>query len=196
MPTDDERQAVVDRIQQALAADLIAFDELDDRFALVYGATSRAELEHVAATVPQLPVPPPPAVARHIAPSSSLSVAGDIKIGGWLALADTLRASSVIGDVVIDLSSTAIDSGATVDVKTVLGDVKLILPDGVRVQLETNSLIGDRDSRVVAPREGAPVVRLSVFSVLGDVKVYSLSEVPEGSLRKLWRSLRRDSTAQ
>lgn len=33
---------------------------------------------------------------------------------------------------------------------------------------------------------------MKILSVIGDAKVYSLSQIPEGKLRKLWRKLRSD----
>lgn len=62
-PTALDRQAMVDRIQQALAEDAIDFAEIDERFAKVYAATTRAELEAAASGLPELRRPPPPVAA-------------------------------------------------------------------------------------------------------------------------------------
>ncbi|MEL7158400.1 MAG: DUF1707 domain-containing protein, partial [Actinomycetota bacterium] len=107
-PTEQERQAMIDRIQQALAEDQIEFSDLDGRFEQVYAATTTAELEAAAAGLPELRQPPPPVVARHLAPQSSLSLVGDVKLGGWLAVDDDLTATAVFGDAVVDLSSAAL----------------------------------------------------------------------------------------
>ncbi|MEL7157307.1 MAG: LiaF domain-containing protein, partial [Actinomycetota bacterium] len=149
------------------------------------------ELEAAAAGLPELRQPPPPVVARHLAPPSSLSLLGDVKLGGWLAVDDDLTATAVFGDAVVDLSSAALPAeGVRIDVRSVVGDVKVIVPDGARVQLQSTAVIGDRKSRLVDPIDGAPTVRIRAFTVLGDAAVYSLSEVPEGALRRLWTALR------
>lgn len=184
---------MVDRIQQALAEDHIEFHEIDDRLEKVYAANSGAELELAGAGLPELRQPPPPVAARHLAPASSTSIVGDVKIGGWLAVDEEMAVFSAIGDVVVDLSSASIPAdGVTVKVRSLIGDVKVIVADGARVQLDVSTVIGDRKSVLSPPVEGAPVVRVKCFSLIGDAKVYSLSEVPEGALRRLWRSLRSD----
>lgn len=191
-PTDAERQLVIDRVQQAMAEDQLAFEELDDRFAAVYGATTMGELERVTADLPVPKQPPPPPTARHLAPASSISVIGDAEVGGWIAVGDELTVATLIGDATVDLSSAAIGpDGVKVNARSIIGDVKVIVPDGARVQVEVANLIGDKKQLLAPPIDGGPVVRIKGFSAIGDVRVYSLSLVPDGKLRKLWESLRR-----
>lgn len=190
-PTDDDRRRVIDRIQQALAEDRIAFEELDRRFEAVYGATTASELEAITSDLPELHSPPPPVPARHLAPSSRLSLIGDVKIGGWLAVEDGITVTSLIGDTTIDLSSAHLDPGGVrIVVRSLIGDVKIIVPDGARVQAQVNGLIGDDRQVLVPPVAGGPTIRIQTFSVVGDAQVYSLSLVPPGPLRRLWATLR------
>jgi len=191
--TEHHRQAAVDRIQRALAEDRVKFEELDERFGAVYRATTVAELETVVADLPAPAQPPPPvAAARHLAPRRSFALIGETKIGGWLALDGDIEATAGIGDIVIDLSSAAIPSeGITVTVRALIGDVKVIVPDGARLQVSMMTLIGDRKERLAPGVEDGPVVRLRIMTLIGDAAVYSLSQVPVGALRKLWTALRR-----
>lgn len=183
---------MVDRIQQALAEDLIPFDELDDRFAAVYGATTRGELERIGSEVPVLRYQPPPPTARHLAPASQFSLLGDIEVGGWVATGQELNLTGVIGDIAVDLSSASIDpAGVTVQVRSLVGDARVIVPDGARVQVDTTLLIGDKRQALSPPMEGGPLVRITGIQLVGDLEVYSLSLVPEGKLRRLWSKLRR-----
>lgn len=197
-PTDAERRQVVDRIQQALAEDLIAFDELDDRFSAVFGASSQTELQLVVNDLP-VPVsaPPPAPSARHPAPRTQFSLLGDVKIGGWIAVDSDMTVTAVFGDIVIDLSSAGIGSeGVTINVRSVFGDAKVIVPDGARVQVNATQMIGDQRQELSLPVEGSPLVRIAGFQAVGDLKVYSLSLVPEGALRRLWAKLRRTGGSQ
>ncbi len=190
-PTDAERQLVIDRIQQAMAEDHLAFEELDDRFGAVYAAATMGELERATADLPVLHQPPPPSTARHLAPASNVSLIGDAEVGGWIAVGDDLTVATLIGDATVDLSSAAIGpDGVTVSARSIIGDVKVIVPDGARVQVDASTLIGDKRQGLSTPIEGGPVVRVKAFSAIGDVRVYSLSLVPEGKLRKLWGALR------
>lgn len=196
VPTDEDRQAVVAAIQQALADERLAFDELDERFGAVYAAGTQAELRAVVADLPELRRSPPPPEARHLAARSSFKLLGDTRIGGWLALEGDLTTVSVIGDTVIDVSSATIpEGGVTVDAWSLIGDVKVIVPDGVRVQSQVISLLGDREERLTPPRPGAATVRIRIQLALGDAEVYSLSEVPVGRLRRLWAALRSSDDA-
>lgn len=190
-PTDADRQAMVDRIQQALAADLVAFEEVDERFAAIYRAETLTELERVAADLPRPPQPPPPVTGRHLAPSQRFTLIGDTKIGGWLTFEGQTTVTAGIGDTTVDLSSALIGpDGVVISVRRLIGAVKVIVPDGARVQVEDITLIGDRREILTPPSVGGPTVRIRVFGLIGDVRVYSLSQVPEGPLRRLWAALR------
>ena len=57
-PTDDEREAVVVRLHEAVGAGRLDLAEFDRRAALVYGASSRSELS--SATADLVPAPPRP----------------------------------------------------------------------------------------------------------------------------------------
>ena len=56
---EHERQATIQQIQGAMADGDVEFEELDDRFAQVYRAETRAELAAVVADLPQRPRPAP-----------------------------------------------------------------------------------------------------------------------------------------
>lgn len=191
IPSEDERQQVIDRIQQALAEDQIEFNELDQRFAAVYAATTRAELLQVVSDLPAPRLPPPPVTARHPAPSSQFSLIGDVEVGGWVTMDETLTMTSLIGDATIDLSSASFGpDGLVVTARSLVGDVKVIVPDGARVQIDAFMLVGDKRQNLSPPIDGGPLIRINVLNLIGDVKVYSLSLVPEGRLRQLWSKFR------
>lgn len=191
-PTEAERQRAIDRIQQALAEDQIEFNELDDRFGAVYAATTRAELERVTADLPVPQYQPPAPAARHPAPSTQFSLLGDVKVGGWLAMGQDLTVTAVIGDAIVDLSSASIGpEGVTVNLRGLLGDARIIVPDGARVQVDATVIIGSKRLELSPPMEGGPLIRIDGLQAIGDLRVYSLSLVPDGALRRLWTKLRR-----
>lgn len=187
----DPQQVALDRIQYALANDSIEFDELDGLYERLYAATTAAEIE---AAVNHLPVPvqlPPPNM-RHFAPANSFSFFGDVKIGGWLAVGPKLSATGLVGDIVIDVSSAVVpEDGLDISTTSLIGDIKIIVPDGARVQASITSFIGDRKEVLAEPIADGPVIRITSFNMVGDTKIYSLSLVPEGTLRRAWAALRR-----
>jgi hypothetical protein len=180
---------MIRHIQMAMSREEISFEEIDDRFAAVYSATSRAELDRVIDDLPTPPAPaaPPPA---HPVPRQSLSLIGDVKVGGWIEIQSDMNYGTVIGDVVVDLSSATIYEPVTITVWSLIGDSTVILPDGARATLEGFMGIGGRKVDLTDPRHGAPLVTVKVIRLIGDTKLFSLSRVPEGRFRKLWRKLR------
>lgn len=194
IPTDEDRQAVIATVQQALAEDLLHFEDVDERFALIYAAETQADLRAATADLPDLRRPPPRPEGRHLAPSTSVNLIGDTKISGWLAVDGDISVISLIGDVLVDLSTAEIPAeGIAITAIGVIGDIKVILPDGVRVQPQAFSLIGSTKTSLSPPLTGQPTIRVRGVQVIGDTAVYSLSEIPEGPLRRLWAKLRGDS---
>lgn len=180
---------MIRHIQMAMSREEITFEEIDDRFAAVYRATTRAELDRV---IDDLPTPPAPIPAPpgHPVPRQTSAFIGDVKVGGWIEIHSDMTYGTVLGDVVVDLSSANLPDGVTINVWGLIGDTTVILPDGVRATMEGFMGIGDRKVDLTDPRHGAPLVTVKVTKLLGDSKLFSLSRVPEGRFRKLWRKLR------
>lgn len=187
---DNDRAPALHRVQQAVGEDRLPFDELDDRFDAIYAATTRSELDAVVADLPAPAAPPPvrPAAA-HPAPRSSVVLVGDLEVRGPLSVSDGLKATNIIGDTTIDLTEAELGADVTITINSVIGDATVIVPDGVRASLEATTVLGDRIVRLSDARPGSPIVRVNGFSVIGDIKLYSLSRVPEGIFRRIWKRL-------
>ncbi len=188
--TDADRQVVVQHVQRAVVDDIVPFEQLDARLARIHAASTRAELDAAIADLPTPPPPDRPATVGHLAPKESVTLIGDTTIGGWIDVEGDLTAVTVLGDKVIDLSSATLPPEVTISAWTLIGDTTVIVPDGVRTAVSAISVIGDRKTVLAPAQAGAPTVRIESRTLIGDVKVYSLSELPTGKLRKLWRRLR------
>jgi hypothetical protein len=189
-PDDHERQTMVRRIQGAMVDGYIGFDEIDDRFDAIYRAETRADLAAVAADLPVPSSPEPPTIG-HPLPMSNSSVFGDIKVGGWVEVAGgEMSCSTVFGDTVLDLSTAKLPAELFVRTSSVFGDLTVIVPDGARAVAEGMTIFGSRTVDLSPPREGGPLVRVKLSHVFGDIEMYSLSRLPEGKFRKMWRRLR------
>lgn len=189
--SDLERDAAIGRVTQAMVDGYLDFDEIDERFATISRARTEDELQRVVADLPELEVVAP--IARQPMPTNSFSALGDLKQGGWIDVEPYNRVFSVIGDITIDLSTASFPPGGVViEVWQVIGDVKVIVPDGARVQREMFTVIGDQREKLVPPNPVGPEITIKVRTVVGDAKVFSLSQVPLG-LRAAWRKLRSGS---
>lgn len=193
--SDNDRAPALYRVKQAIGSDALQFAELDDRFDSIYAATTRAELEAVVA---DLPTPAAPQPARpeigHPAPQSKFSLIGDIEISGWLDVDGDLQVTNLVGDTTIDLSSASLPDEVVVTVNNLIGDRRIIVPDGARAVLEGGSLLGDSKVLLAEARPGMPTIRVKGLSLVGDIQLYSLSRVPEKLFRRLWKKLKGPTT--
>jgi hypothetical protein len=77
------------------------------------------------------------------------------------------------GDVVLDLRDARVTAPeVTIDAGTVFGDIDLLVPEGVVVEVRSRTFVGDvRQEAGDAGSPGAPRIILEGGSVFGDVKV-------------------------
>lgn len=192
---DNDREVTRRVVQDALAKEQIDFDELDDRFEAIYAASNRAELDAVIADLPTPPPPVPVSIPRgHPIAGAALALFGDIERGGNIEIGSTLSCITVFGDVRLDLSTAHIEDGTTVTVWSLFGEVQVIVPDGIRVAQRGLTIFGDQKAVLSPPFGQAPTITVSSWLIFGDTEIYSLSQVPEGRLRRLWKALRRESS--
>ncbi|MFG6191166.1 DUF1707 domain-containing protein [Nonomuraea sp. JJY05] len=197
--SDAEREAVVEQLRVASVEGRLTLAELTDRTEAAYTATTHAEL---ALLTQDLPAGATPAPAPAPMPSGRkrrwfVGVMGDSKRRGTWRIDQELGAVAVMGDVLLDLREAEVRTDM-VDIMavSVMGDVKIIVPDGVNVDLDGMAVMGDKrvDVLQAAPGMNVPVVRVRAYAVMGDVKVIGDSQaqpVQRGfaAWREHWRRL-------
>jgi hypothetical protein len=171
-PLDGDRRAAQTRLETAVGEGRLTLDEFTERCGRVWGAADRAELQR---TLDDLPVA---VVGQAQASRSTLvSVVGDIRRRGRWSMRSRTTAVRLIGDVELDLRGAVItdDDTITIDVYGLIGDVEVIAPEGVEVELAGFSLIGDRkiDLAPVPRVPGTPTIRVRAFALIGDAKARS-----------------------
>ncbi|MEU9842357.1 DUF1707 domain-containing protein [Actinomadura sp. NPDC048032] len=171
--SDAEREAVVERLRVASVEGRLTFEELTERTEAAYAAVSRGELERITADLPSMGAPganpAPVQVKRRFS-----AVMGDCKERIVGRIDGPLEAVSVMGDVELDLRGAQVPTGEVhICVTAVMGDVKIIVPDGVSIVLTGHNFLGDRRVAVRDPHPGArvPVVRVTATAVMGDIKI-------------------------
>ena len=95
-----------------------------------------------------------------------VAVMGDSKRRGKWRIDKPLGAVAVMGNVVLDLREAEVRTGVVDIVATaVMGDVKIIVPDGVDVNLGGIAIMGDKKVQVIeAPPENVPLIRVRACS--------------------------------
>lgn len=199
--SDAEREAVVERLKWASVEGRLSLSELTERTEAAYTAATHAQLELLTSDLPGT------RDARAHAPMAPMgeprkrrwfvAVMGDSKRRGKWKIDRELGAVAVMGDVLLDLREAEVRTNEVDIVATaVMGDVKIIVPDGVEVDLEGIAIMGDKKVRVVEAPEGmdVPVIRVKAYAVMGDVKVIGDSQAEPirravSAWREHWREL-------
>lgn len=180
--SDTEREALVARLQRALAEGRIDLDEFGQRAGAAYAAVTTSQLAVLVADLPAESVE----IVGSRAPEVQRSVFGDVRLAGPTV---PLRASTVFGDVRMDLRG--LRTGADrldLNLGTVFGDVDVIVAEGVDAQIEGWTVFGDRKVDLAAvPRvAGTPRIVVHARTVFGDLKLRSLAP---GESASRWRQV-------
>ena len=162
-------------LRDAAAEGRLTFEELADRLDGATRAQTRGQLEELTADLPVSAGTPTPAPARPagLAPVRQRSIFGSLKRSGeWTVPAES-RWESVFGDVVLDLRQARVTEAQTlVDAWTVFGDIELLVPEGVLVEVRTKTTFGDiKQEAGDAASPAAPRIVLIGSTFFGDVKV-------------------------
>jgi hypothetical protein len=174
--SDADREAAVRQLEQALGEGRITVGEFQQRAGAAAAAVTTAELGPLLADLPAAQPPPADIVGRH-APPSVFNVLGDLRFrggGGELPR----RAGTVLGNIRIDLRELRTDADVVeLDLWTVLGDIDVILPEGVDGVLDGWAVLGDRKIELApVPRvSGTPRVVVRAHAVLGNLRLRSLA---------------------
>ncbi|MEW9549370.1 DUF1707 domain-containing protein [Nonomuraea sp. NPDC050783] len=197
--SDAEREAVVEQLRVASVEGRLTLAELTDRTEAAYTATTHAELALLTQDLPgpgAAPAAPAPA-AQGRKRRWFVGVMGDTKRRGKWRIDQELGAVAVMGDVVLDLREAEVRTDVVdITAVSVMGDVKIIVPDGVNVDLDGMAVMGDKRVDVLegAPGTNVPVVRVRAYAVMGDVKVLGDSRAKPlkrgfAAWREHWRQM-------
>jgi Cell wall-active antibiotics response 4TMS YvqF len=161
----------------------LTLSEFSDRVGAVWAAETTVQLTAATAGIE---LPPPVGTTKTV--SRVVSVMGDTRRAGRWRLPRRLSAWSVMGDVHLDLTSVVCaETEVELRLTSVMGDVEVLLPDGIEVELTGFDLMGDREL-VLAPvprLPGTPLIRVRAHAVMGDVLIRSAGAPLER--RKGWR---------
>lgn len=118
--------------------------------------------------------------------SPIVAVLGDVKRTGRWSVPATVKGYAVLADITLDLREADLPAGdVTIDIKAVLGSVRVIVPPGMNVRTQGVTVLGDTKVEVAPGRYDGPTLTVRGLSILGDVKVRSAA--PGEMVPKLWR---------
>jgi hypothetical protein len=171
--SDAERERTAALLRDAAAEGRLTFEELADRVEAAGRAKTREELARLTADLPvrdeALDRPPAPVAG----PLHEFRLLGDLRRAGvWLVPAES-RWQTLLGNVVLDLRQARVTAHeVTIEARVGLGDIVLLVPEGVAVEVRARPLVGKVSQHAGhdAP-PGAPRVVLTGGTVMGDVRV-------------------------
>ena len=184
----EAREQILEQLSDAFAKDELGLEEFEARVDSAYQASTeqglrvlvedlsvavaRTELA-TAAVAPETAL----AVRRERAPRV-LAVLGNVERRGRFQVPSGYRATSVLGNIELDLRDVAFADGVTeIHVRAVLGNIEIIVPPTLPVQCEGSGILASFAELNRLPAEGSgagPLLRIVGMAVLGNVEIHTL----------------------
>jgi len=188
------REQKINELSVHFANDDLSLEDLERRIEQVYKAGSIADLEKITADLkqalaPAQEAPLPMTKARGSGAKSNLPatypasarllslMSSTRRVGRWV-VPQRVDLVAVMSDTKLDLTHAVMPSGVMdFEIRVVMASLKMIVPPGVRVVVDTHSVMSNVRSRAdefdgdVPPSATAPVIRLTGFALMADVNV-------------------------
>lgn len=160
--TTEHRDRVIAQLTTDFAADRFDVDELDRRVALAHAAESPGALEALVTPT-----------TTALVPAKQLRVVfGSLeRVGPW-QVPSQLAARVVCGNLVLDLREAQLPpGGVTIDVHVTMGNIEILVPPGVAMDLDATPVLGSIEDRTETRGATAYLVRVTGRVRLGNVEV-------------------------
>jgi hypothetical protein len=183
---DADRQRAAELLQYACGEGRLTLEEFSVRVGAVWAADTDAEIAHATTGLAQAPALGTQTVEKVV------SVFGEHKRVGRWRLPGLLRVVNVFGSCELDLRE-ALTGSDTVEIigTCVFGEVKVIVPEGVEVELQGMAVFASRSMKLAAvPRlAGTPTVHVRINAYFGEVQVRSRGPASGSPLARWAREL-------
>lgn len=179
LASDAERERTSEVLRQASVEGRLTLDEFSQRVEQALTARTRDELQAVTRDLPaiaptRMVESPRGAGATRQAIRASVSIMSGVERKGFWRVDEETLAVAVMGSCKLDLRGAAISAPVTtINAYVVMGNVDVIVPFGVEVELEGLAIMGTKEAKLSGPppAPGAPVVRVNAFALMGAVTV-------------------------
>ncbi len=166
--SEGERGDALASLVTACGQGLMTLEEFSRRTDLALAATSREEIVAVTAGVAAELTPPPPAKRRWFVPF------GTRRKGGRFVLPERTTMFILMGEIYLDLrGANLVGPEPTIRLWVLVGNLRVLAPRGVGVEVESSSFLGGRSVTSYGPEPGAaaPLLRIRMLDLMGTVKV-------------------------
>ena len=180
--TSAHRDRVVQLLSAAFENDRISVEQLDERLAAVFRATSQNELEWLLADPndptrslgmdgPETRIAPAHMIAER---GVAMAIMGGFQRTGPWVVPRHLKVTAIMGGGELDLREAKLSPGVTeIEIFSLMGGVEILVPAGVRVECVGMAFMGGFSIRGGDTNEdpNAPVLRISGFVLMAGVDV-------------------------
>ncbi len=199
----ERRERVIARLTECYERDLVDVDELDRLLDQAHAVNTVAELEALVAGLPET-VP----LAKHVVHAVNdparvdkkyLTVAfGTVERTGRWVVPRTLVARLLFGNVVLDFRDASLAAGiTTIDLSSTFGNVELLLPPWLAIDVEVASIGGAAFERHRIARDPDPTEPLLyVGGIVRFGKLYVSTRMPGESRSEAKQREKRERRAQ
>jgi hypothetical protein len=183
VPLEQTRERTIAELCRGFALEHIDADQLQSRLDEAQRASTVDQLRALTADIPAAHVPEPiPVAGMQLAHPSQVSpqqtivavMAGATRKGAWTP-SRQLNVIAVMGGAELDFREARMPPGITeLNVFAWMGGVEVVVPPGVRVEMNGIALMGgfEEHSRTLdPPPPDAPVLRVGGFALMGGVEV-------------------------
>jgi len=173
----EDRDYVAKQLSEHFAADRISLEELERRLDLVYNAPTSQALSAITADLPPIVNLPAARSGRGEVVQRIKATLRNVERGGPMDVPSLLEIRATLGNLELDLRDASFGPFTEIAIRSVLGNVEITLPLGVRIENDGEGILGSFGSHVAPgamPMVGtAPIVRLTGRCILGNVEVRS-----------------------
>ncbi|HEY9335224.1 MAG TPA: DUF1707 domain-containing protein [Kribbella sp.] len=186
--SDLEREEVADILRDAAGEGRLSYTELEDRLETLYASKTYGELVELTADLPNGPraqttpatTPQYGGALVESGPVINVFMSESKRTGSWL-VPQRQEINAVLGDVTLDYTEAQIPFDEVhIDVKSILADVKIRVPQNAIVLLDSNPILGsvseqeaglkavpDPSSRPAEPKR----FHIRGTAILGEIKI-------------------------
>lgn len=164
----DRRDLVIDRLSSGYAQGQLEVEELERRLVRAHDAQTAHELEALVTDL----APSAGGAALVRAQRTRVTFGALERTGRW-AVPRHLAARVVCGHLLLDLRDAWLEPGVTtIEVLITMGNVEVIVPPGVEVDVRASTLLGNAEQRVErTAATGGRVVHILARVRLGNLEV-------------------------
>jgi hypothetical protein len=200
----DRREQVISRLSDGYANELFDVEELERRLDLAHAASTVAELEALVgdlAPITSTALVPRATQAiddpRRAETKKLRVIISSVERHGRWTVPRTLEVRVFWGNVVLDFREASLGAGVTtIDVRVTMGNLEVILPPQLAIDVDVSSFAGNVEERHRVPPDGDPA--RPILEIVGAVRFGNLeitTRLPGESHRQASKRERRERKA-